>query len=197
MRITYGLLAFFAASSALTACTAAQSEATLAADAVAEATPVATPAPSAPPVSAPDPQPTPDVETVTGDWTDWPLAKGDWVYRNDNRGSLALFGQPGSDALVMIRCDKALGQLFLSRSGAVPATGAEMTLRASSGLQSYPVRNSGGALPYAAISLATTDMMMDRIIFSRGRFGIETPGLRPLALPTWPEFHRVVEDCRN
>lgn len=191
MRITYGLLAFFATTSALAACSAAQSEATPATDAVAVATPAAIPPP------APIPPSPPQEKAAIGKWTDWPLAEGDWVYRNDNRGSLALFGQPGSDALVMVRCDKARGQLFLSRSGAVPAAGAEMTLRASSGLQSYPVRNSGGALPYAAISLATTDMMMDRIIFSRGRFAIEIPGLQPLALPTWPEFHRVVEDCRN
>ncbi|MEO9470121.1 hypothetical protein [Parasphingorhabdus sp.] len=194
MRITYGLLAFFAASSALTACTAAQSEATPATDAVAAATPAPIPAPAPSPSTPSSP---PEVQTVVGKWTDWPLAKGDWVYRSDNRGSLALFGQPGSDALVIIRCDQARRQLFLSRSGAVPATGTKMTLLASSGKQSYPVQNSGGALPYAAISLTTTDMMMDRIIFSRGRFGIETPGLQPLALPTWPEFHRVVEDCRK
>lgn len=72
-----------------------------------------------------------------------------------------------------------------------------MTLRASSGLQSYPARNSGGPLNYAAIALPVDDYMMDRIAFSRGRFAVETSGLLSLAIPIWPEFTRVVEDCRS
>ena len=73
------------------------------------------------------------------------------------------------------------------------ASGAQMTLRASSGQQSYSARNSGG---YAVIAVPATDYMVDRIAFSRGRFAVETTGLAPLAIPIWPEFTRVVEDCR-
>lgn len=134
---------------------------------------------------------------MRGDWTEWPLAKGDWVYREDDRGSIALFGPPNAEATFIIRCDRARNQLFLSREGVVAESGAQMTLRASSGLQSYPARNSGGALNYAAIALPVTDYMMDRIAFSRGRFAVETNGLQSLAIPIWPEFIRVVEDCRR
>ena len=97
----------------------------------------------------------------------------------------------------MIRCDKNRAQLFLSRAGEVAGNGAQMTLRGSSGLQTYPANNSGGPMPYVAISVEPSDFMMDRIIFSRGRFAVETSGLQSLALPIWPEFHRVVEDCRT
>lgn len=157
--------------------------------------PTQTPAPA--PAPAPTPAPPPAPEPVSGDWTDWPLAEGNWVYRNDERGSIALFGAPNAEAVFMIRCDQGRNQLFLSREGTVANSGAQMTLRASSGLQSYPVRNSGGALNYAAIALPITGYMMDRIAFSRGRFAVQTTGLASLAIPIWPEFTRVVEDCRS
>ncbi len=162
--------------------------------------PSQTPAPTETPAPVPTlvPAPAPAlVSQPSGDWTDWPLAQGDWVYRKDDRGSIALFGAPNAEATFMIRCDQGRNQLFLSREGVVADSGAQMTLRASSGLQSYPTRNSGGPLNYAAIALPVNDYMMDRIAFSRGRFAVETSGLPSLAIPIWPEFTRVVEDCRS
>ncbi len=159
----------------------------------------------APPEPAPAPQPTKPVATAapatepvqpTGDWIDWPITPGEWVYRKDGRGSLALFGQSDRDAIFIIRCDQSGRQLFLSRSGSIGEQ-ANMVLRASAGLQSYPASNSGGTPNYAAISVSPRDMMMDRIAYSRGRFAVETTGLQSLAIPVWPEFSRVVEDCRN
>ena len=148
-----------------------------------------------PPPQAPAPAPAapPPAQPVSGDWTEWPLAQGDWVYRAENRGSIASFGPRNMAASFSIRCDQDRKQLILSRAGAAANTGAQMTLRATSGQQSYPVRNSGG---YAVISVPVTDYMMDRIAFSRGRFAVETTGIASLAIPTWPEFTRVVEDCR-
>ena len=159
----------------------------------------------APPEPAPAPQPTkpvaiapPVTEPVQpkGDWIDWPITPGEWVYRKDSRGSLALFGEAGRDAVFIIRCDQSDRQLFLSRSGSV-GDQAKMVLRASAGLQTYSAANSGGTPNYAAISVAPRDIMMDRIAYSRGRFAVETTGLLSLAIPAWPEFSRVVEDCRN
>lgn len=157
---------------------------------------------TAPPEPAPAPQPAQPIATPSpapaqpqGDWIDWPITPGAWVYRKDDRGSLALFGQPDRDAVFIIRCDGPRRQLFLSRSGSV-SDGAAMTLRASAGLQSYAAGNSGGTPAYVAISVAPGDLMMDRIAYSRGRFAVETTGLQSLAIPVWPEFSRVVEDCR-
>ena len=158
---------------------------------------------TAPPEPAPAPQPARPVATPyptsmqpQGEWIDWPITPGDWVYRKDARGSLALFGPANKDAVFIIRCDQARRQLVLSRSGSV-GDGATMVLRASAGLQSYPAGNSGGTSPYAAISISPGDIMMDRIAYSRGRFAVETSGLTSLAIPVWPEFSRVVEDCRT
>ena len=148
------------------------------------AKPVATPAPA--PVPAP----------LSGNWIDWPITPGTWTYREDDRGSLALFGDPGRDAIFIIRCDQSRHQLFLSRAGSV-GEGATMVLRASAGMASYPAANSGGTPSYAAASISPGDIMMDRIAYSRGRFAVQTSGLQSLALPAWPEFSRVVEDCRR
>jgi hypothetical protein len=156
---------------------------------------------TAPPEPAPAPLPTKPIATpspaptqLEEDWIDWPITPGAWVYRKDGRGSLALFGQANKDAIFIIRCDQSPRRLFLSRSGSV-GDGANMILRASAGLQSYPAGDSGETLHYAAISVSPGDIMMDRIAYSRGRFAVETSGLESLAIPVWPEFSRVVEDC--
>ena len=146
--------------------------------------------PSKPQPQAPPPKP------VAGDWTEWPIAPGGWVYRQDDRGSIALFGPPRADATLTVRCDKAQRKIYISRAGQI-AAGGQMTLRASSGLQSYNAGNSGGSPSYAAIAMATNDFMLDRIASTRGRFAVETTGVASIAVPIWPEFTRVVEDCRG
>ncbi len=138
----------------------------------------------------------PDIAQPAGNWTDWTIAPGIWIYRDDRRGSIALFGEPGENATFMIRCDENRGQIYLSRAGAVDGD-ATTTLRASSGMRSFPAYNSGGSVDYVASTIAPGDYMLDRIAFSRGRFAVETGGLRSIAVPIWPEFTRVVEDCRD
>jgi len=155
---------------------------------------------TAPPQPAPAPQPVKPVDTpapvVAAPQGDWPITPGTWTYRKDDRGSLALFGEMGKDAIFIFRCDQSRRRLFLSRSGSV-GDGATMVLRATAGQASYPAANSGGTPSYAAVSLSPADIMMDRIAYSRGRFAVETSGLPSLAIPAWPEFSRVVEDCRR
>ncbi len=155
-----------------------------------------------PPPSAPEPPPvpapTPATEPVpTVDWTEWPLASGEWVYRQDARGSIALFGEPRADARLTVRCDRGDNQIYISRAGNLTDANGRMTLRAHSGLFSYEARDTGGTPPYVAIRLSPRDIMLDRIAFARGRFAVETTGLAGLAIPARPEFARVVEDCRR
>lgn len=155
------------------------------------------PAPRPEPRAAPQPAP-PTVQAASpvGDWRDWPITPGDWVYRDDQRGSIALFGAPGEGARFLIRCDASRRSIFLSRAGqsSAPVT---MTLRATAGLKQYTAGNAGGTPPYLATELQANDDMLDKIAFSRGRFIVETDGTTPLAIPIYPEFTRVVEDCRK
>ena len=130
------------------------------------------------------------------DWTSWPIAPGNWVYRRDARGSIALFGPQGDDAILTIRCDRDRNRVFLSRAG--KASGKrQMVVRTTSKAETLKARPTDGAPPYSAVALHPDSYLLDRIVFSRGRFAVETSGLPPVAIPTWPEFTRVVEDCRS
>lgn len=150
------------------------------------------PMPKAPPpkpvVVAPSPPALP-----TGDWTDWPLAAGDWVYRQDERGSIALFGPAGANALITLRCDRTRQRMYLARAG----EGAGSTVvRTSSTLKEFVGTPTGGVPPYIATEIMPRDPILDAMIFSRGRIAIVVAGQTPLAIPSWPEIGRVVEDCR-
>lgn len=181
MRITRNSISACVVVLGLSACSTAQ--------------PDPTPAP-APVAKAPTPAPTPAPVKRVDNWTEWPISVGEWVYRQDSRGSLALFGARNTDALVTLRCDQSQKKIFLSQAGTA-RTGGQMVLRASSGLQTYPAQITGGTPPYSAVTIAPDDIMLDRIAFSRGRFAIESSGLSSIAVPVQPEFARVVEDCRS
>lgn len=139
--------------------------------------------------SAPAPGP-------SGDWRDWPLTPGTWVYRQDARGSIALFGAAGADADVTLRCDRLQRMVYLSRKGAAAGT-APMTIRTSSTLRTLPSQPVGGALAYMAVALSPNDTLLDAMGYSRGRFIIEQPPLPVLVVPAWAEIERVTEDCRR
>ena len=151
------------------------------------------PMPQAPPpkplvVAAPPPPARP-----TGDWTDWPLAAGDWVYRQDERGSIALFGPMNADALVTLRCDRTRQRIYLARAG---SGAGRIVIRSSSTLKEFAGSATGGAVPYIATEIMPRDPILDAMIFSRGRIAIEVSGQTPLAIPSWAEIGRVVEECR-
>lgn len=150
--------------------------------------PPAAPPPPTPIVAAPPPP-----EAALGpDWRDWPATPGGWSYARDARGSVALFGRAGADALVSLRCDSGDRRMYLSVAGAPAAA----TLRTSSTTREVALRPTGGAQAYAAATLAPTDPLLDALAFSRGRFTVERPGQAPLVVPAYAEVGRVTEDCR-
>jgi hypothetical protein len=147
-------------------------------------------------VPAPTPSAIPTPTPLASDWRDWPVTPGDWVYRQDVRGSIAFYGIVGSDAALTLRCDRAAAQLYLSKRDA-SGTGAAITIRTSSTLRTLAAQPTGGTQPYVAVSLAPRDSLLDAMAFSRGRFIVEQPGQPPLVVPSWAEIGRVVEDCRG
>lgn len=161
-------------------------------------------------VSAPAPKPAPRPTTryvppapamapapASADWRDWPVTPGDWVYRRDGRGSIALFGAVGDDALLTLRCDRERGVLYLSRSG---SDAAPIVIRTTTLARTLPVQPTGAApapVPsYVAVALAPRDGVLDAMAFSRGRFIVEQAGAPTLVVPAWAEVPRVIEDCR-
>jgi hypothetical protein len=158
--------------------------------------------PAPPPQAAPAPvavapKPPPAPVSLGETWIDAPRSAGDWVYRRDSRGSVALFGPSGADASFIIRCDSPARRIFLSRAGAFPGDdGGMMTIRASSGLKSFAVKNNGDTPAYVAVALPVNEPQLDAMAFSRGRFLVSVKGAADLVIPSWPEIARVIEDCR-
>jgi hypothetical protein len=154
--------------------------------------PAPRPAPRPVPVQTPTPRPTP----LAQDWRDWPYTPGDWVYRQDARGSIALFGQPGADAAFTIRCDTAANAVYLSRAGSAAGATA-MTIRTSTMLRTLAAQPTGGTPAYVAAAVQPRDSLLEAIGFSRGRFVVEQAGHPTLVIPSWAEIERVTEDCRR
>ncbi len=138
------------------------------------------------PVRPPPPPPPPP----PADWRDLPLTNGSWTYSSDGAGSIARFGAPG-DPVFSVRCERAQNRVTIARDGM--ARGNVMTVRTSSGARNFPV--VAGRQPASAVP--ASDRFLDTIVFSRGRFTIEVPGLPMLVIPSWPEPARVIEDCRG
>lgn len=155
--------------------------------------PIPRPAPSRAPVGQAPPL-APRPAPLAADWRDWPVTPGRWTYTRDERGSVALYGQTGTDAVALLRCDARAGRMFLSRAGTVAGP---LTVRTSSIARTVQMGATGGEPPYVAASFAPTDSLLDAMAFSRGRFALDQPGTSPLALPAWAEIGRVIEDCRR
>lgn len=108
---------------------------------------------------------------------------------------MASFGPSAATPLVTLRCDRAAGQMLLSRAGSGEGHVA-LSLTTSTGnrpLLSEPLLAVPGWL---VVPLKVRDPILDSMAFSRGRFMIEASGQAPLYLPAWPEVSRVIEDCR-
>ncbi len=154
----------------------------------------ARPVPVQVPTRAPLPTPAPTPTPLESDWRDWPLTPGTWVYRQDERGSIALYGRAGADAELTLRCDRARGRVYLSRRSDAAAA---LTVRTSTDRKTLDARPAGGVPAYAAVELAPRDPLIDSMGFSRGRFLVQGGGASDLVLPAWPEILRVAEDCRD
>lgn len=147
------------------------------------------------PVDVPHPTPTIALPAPAPvDWQDWARTPGTWSYGRDARGSRALFGTAGQDALAVLRCDQAERRLFLSRSGTAVAP---FTIRTTSASRSIAAQPTGGTPPYVATAFSPNDPLLDAMAFSRGRFVIEQAGTPALVLPPYAEIGRVIEDCRG
>jgi hypothetical protein len=148
------------------------------------------------PAARPNTQ-TPAGQLPAAQWIDWPIAQGDWVYRSDDRGSIALFGPAGRDAIVTLRCDRSRARIYFSRADDTGTRGGNMTIRASSALKQFSAQSVGGTPAYIAAEIAPGDSFLDAMIFTRGRIAVEAVGQQSIAVPVWAEIAKVVQDCRG
>ena len=108
-----------------------------------------------------------------------PLASGQWSHFATADGSIAMYGTQ-----IQLRCDKATRTVTIARPNAGPAA---LTIATDTMTRTLPPSGR----------LLATDPLLDAIAFSRGRF-IVSGGTGPtIAVPSWPEAARSIEDCRN
>ena len=108
-----------------------------------------------------------------------PIATGQWSYVPSATGSEARYGTH-----ISIRCDRASRTVSIARPNLPDSS---LTIATSALTRALPV---GGRL-------LAIDPLLDAIAFSRGRFLVSGGSGPILAVPSWPEAARSIEDCRN
>ena len=106
------------------------------------------------------------------------LTPGQWSYFPTATGSESRFG-----AHLVMRCDRINRTVTIER----PGIAAPLAITTSAVSRTLPV---GG-------KLFARDALLDAIAFSRGRFLVSGGSGPVLAIPSWPEAARSIEDCRN
>ena len=106
------------------------------------------------------------------------IAPGQWLFTATASGSEARY-----DGYLSIRCDRATRTVTVIRPGVAPGV---LTVVTDSMTRNLPV---GGRL-------LANDPILDAMAFSRGRFLVSGGGAT-LAIPSWPEAARSIEDCRS
>ena len=154
-------------------------------------TPTPTPTPVAT-TAAPAPAPAPP---PAENWIDRPRTPGDWSYRAESDGGIALYGESASETRFSIDCDRGANQVTLTRAGQVQGQ-ASMTIRTETTDRALATRASGSGQPTVVADIPARDPLLDAMAITRGRFAVEVPGLSTVYLPPWAEVTRVIEECR-
>jgi hypothetical protein len=108
-----------------------------------------------------------------------PLAAGEWSYAATATGGEARYGNQ-----VALRCDRATRTITVARPD-MPV--AAMTIATDTLTRNLPPNGR----------LSAYDPLLDAIAFSRGRFLVLGGAGPQIAIPSWPEIARAIEDCRN
>ena len=162
----------------------------------------------------------------TGDWSVADIGSEEWRYTpaaaggNSIGGGARGAGASGRDAagatgesavlmadagVTLARLSCANGAISLSRprtagngvsNSASNVGGNGISIRTSFAERSLAARDDNSNNTLVA-TLDARDPLWDQIIYSRGRFLIETAGMPPLIAPVRPEIARLVEDCRG
>ena len=108
-----------------------------------------------------------------------PLAAGQWTYVATASGGEARFASHLS-----LLCDKPTRTVTITRPGAPVAA---LTVVTDTQTRSIPPNGR----------LSAYDPLLDAMAFSRGRYLVSGGNYAVLAIPSWPEAARAIEDCRN
>jgi hypothetical protein len=119
--------------------------------------------------------------------------EGSWFYAPLGGGSEAVFRDSASRPQLAIRCTRASRRVTIAK----PSTAAapHLVVWTSSLSRSLPAAFDP-ATAYLSADLPAFDVLLDALVFSRGRIAFSAAGAPQLVLPVEGEIVRVVEDCR-
>ncbi len=163
--------------------------------------PVATPAPAPVATPAPTPTPTPPPAPAVVDeprfanYLDAPQTPGDWIYAAESRETFAIFGNGREEPLAIIRCDLQSKRVGIGRFGSNRGS-ATLRIRTETRTGTLQAVTRESSRPLVAAEVNARDPLLDALAITKGRFTLETEGMRTLYLPAWAEVTRVIEDCR-
>jgi hypothetical protein len=127
-----------------------------------------------------------------GGWEDWPLLPGDWRFEAAGTGAIARFDTAGGAAMTL-RCDRPGSNIMIAVAGMGRAR--DLAVRTTGGTETLTgAPDASGGL---TLALAPQTGVLDRILFSRGRFALSNSAGQGIALPAWAEVARLVEFCRG
>lgn len=147
-------------------------------------------APPPVPVVRPALRPAPAPVATPTDWRDLPLTAGAWQWSAAGGVSRASYGVAGAAPQITMTCQNSrvrLGMPGLSTMGGVIVITTTTQVR-----QASAEADTAGA----ALTLNSSDRLLDAIAFTRGRWQVEVAGHAPLVLPADASASRVIEDCR-
>lgn len=153
------------------------------------------PAPIRPPEPAPA-LPPPPAPPPPADWRDTMPPPGTWRWGVSEGRSGAQYVAASGAALASLTCDKAGARVLLGRAGIASASVAMIVTTTGGGNRPLLSDPPLGGANWIVAAISARDPLLDAMAFSRGRFLLDVAGQAPLALPSWPEVSRVIEDCR-
>lgn len=119
---------------------------------------------------------------------------GAWSYAAMADGSEARFTGASGTVQLALRCARATRRVTISRAASGPAP--SLMVWTSSASRTLPAPGYDAAAGRLNVQFAAFDVLLDAIIFSRGRLAVGAGAAPALVVPNWPELARVVEDCR-
>ncbi len=163
--------------------------------ALASCTASQTPAPTTRPAQLPAPRIAPAAPTrpvEPEDWRDKSLSAGSWQWGEIRGVSTASFAEGTLRA--SLACQRAARTITLFV--AMPQAGPVELLAITTSTQRRQITPQAVAGGYSA-QFASTDRLLDAMVFTRGRLMVELGGHAALILPADPAIGRVVDDCRK
>ena len=119
---------------------------------------------------------------------------GAWAYAAIPDGSEARFTGASGTVQLAMRCARSTRRVTISKAASGPAP--SLLVWTSSSSRTLPAPGFDAAAGRLNVQLAAFDVLLDAMIFSRGRIAVAAGAAPALVAPPWPELARVVEDCR-